>query len=93
MFFAWQVNFTLTEHGHSSVPYWLAVLVTVLVSTVGVDAVLVRDIVHANACHYTPLHTTAHHCTAMPDTLLLASRALVTTNGRHERAPCGQGRG
>ncbi len=41
MFFAWQVNFTLSEHGRSTVPFWFSMLVTVLVSTVGVDAVVV----------------------------------------------------
>ena len=80
VFFAWQVNFTLTEHGHSSVPYWLAVLVTVLVSTVGVDAVLVRAEDPA-LCHCPALHCTARHS--------LTSRVHVATSGGHAHAPCG----
>ena len=90
MFFAWQVNFTLTEHGHSSVPYWLAVLVTVLVSTVGVDAVLVR------AEDPAPCHSaaTAPHCTALHDTRSLLACSLPQAGSmRMPRAGTGPGQG
>ena len=35
---AWQVNYVLSQHGLSTVPFWFLMLVTVMTSTQGLDA-------------------------------------------------------
>jgi hypothetical protein len=43
-----QVNFVATQNGRSSIPFWLAMIVCVLVSTIGIDASLLTGLTREN---------------------------------------------
>ena len=55
VFMSWQINFVLTQHGKSDIPFGLALVVCILVSTIGLDASLLTGLTRENVLHVTAL--------------------------------------